>query len=354
MEPVSSVEQELNPMTAGLSARAAASNSSIRIGPVSDGMPPPRRAGTHRARPPVWPPGTPLPRPLQELWAYGQDPRPTPDSIAAYYPSAYGPHQDREVHALGGDRVRPGWRAAIRHRFDFRAQALPPVVPGHALEVGCAVGTFLNRLRARGWTVEGLESSEAAAERAGGKGHHVETTKIEEAGFRGEKPYDLIVAWMVLEICTTLSARCRSCRPGRIPRDGLRYLSQMLQPSNSRSSWIVGMTWTFQDTFSISHLRRSARFWSRADGMWRESCTNVYSRTVSAAWNSYYTDAKWCSALAPRLGRLRQSRITNFRALPIGDTIGTLRSDRTNSGMGSSDQIEVLLRMSGRVVESTR
>ncbi len=246
-----------------------------------------------------------------------QDPRPTPDSIAAYYPSAYGPHQDREVHALGGDRVRPGWRAAIRHRFDFRAQALPPVVPGHALEVGCAVGTFLNRLRARGWTVEGLESSEAAAERARAKGHHVETTKIEEAGFRGEKPYDLIVAWMVLEYLHD-------------PVGALQKLSAWTDPTGWLAVSVPNAAAVefsvFMDRWYDLDLPRHLFHFTPAtlsalleQGGWHVERI-MHQRVLTNSIGSLeflLRDAKWCSALAPRLGRLRQSRITNFALYPL-------------------------------------
>ena len=57
----------------------------------------------------------------------------------------------------------------------------PPVRPGRLLEIGCASGSFLHRMAARGWQVEGIEFSEKAAKAARDLGYKVHTGPLETA-----------------------------------------------------------------------------------------------------------------------------------------------------------------------------
>jgi len=66
------------------------------------------------------------------------------------------------------------------------------------LEVGCASGSFLALMQDNGWHVEGIEFSPSAAKSARSAGFSVHTGSIEGAPAPSE-PFDLIVAWMVLE-----------------------------------------------------------------------------------------------------------------------------------------------------------
>jgi len=135
------------------------------------------------------------------------DPRPTRASIGLYYPQEYGPHQV----APGGESDpspsgTPAWKAlaARAHRFlshdmyRFHNEALPDLPPGRMLEIGCAAGSFLSRMRRKGWEVEGIEFSGRAAQAAVTAGFSVRTVTLEEAT-DPHHPYDLIVGWMVLE-----------------------------------------------------------------------------------------------------------------------------------------------------------
>jgi SAM-dependent methyltransferase len=116
-------------------------------------------------------------------------PRPTQETIGVYYPGAYAPHvagpPDRAAGAL--ERLR------MALRFDGTRKLLPPIPPGLALEVGCAAGRFMRKMRRRGWTVHGIEPSPQAAAEATAHGFQVHAGPLETAPTPAT-PYDLVVA----------------------------------------------------------------------------------------------------------------------------------------------------------------
>ena len=130
------------------------------------------------------------------------DPRPTPGSIGFYYPDEYGPYEGTRVPVSSHLPSRPRWRRAIsdvvQRLTDSKAEALPDLPPGRMLEVGCASGSYLDRMARRGWQVEGIEFSDAAAAQArslGIPGSHGPRRDRSAA----REQYDLVVGWMVLE-----------------------------------------------------------------------------------------------------------------------------------------------------------
>ena len=130
------------------------------------------------------------------------DPRPTPGSIGFYYPDEYGPYEGTRVPVPGPLPSRPPWRraisAAVQRLTASKAEELPDLPPGRMLEVGCASGSFLDRMARRGWQVEGIEFSDAAASQARSLGYAVHTGPVETAPLP-RAPYDLVVGWMVVE-----------------------------------------------------------------------------------------------------------------------------------------------------------
>lgn len=127
-------------------------------------------------------------------------PRPTAESIGAYYPADYGPYKGTRVDSLHQDvtSIKARLVAVAKKMFDTKAHALPVIPVGRMLEIGCASGSFLHEMAAKGWQVEGIEFSPEAAAAARALGHKVDTGAVESI----EKPaatYDLIVGWMVLE-----------------------------------------------------------------------------------------------------------------------------------------------------------
>jgi SAM-dependent methyltransferase len=123
-------------------------------------------------------------------------PRPTLEAIGAYYPDPYGPYQGTPARAGGGN----GWgtRLLRRWRLDGTRSLVPPMPPGRALEIGCATGSFLRKIRARGWEVQGIEPSASAAAIARQQGLEVHVGPVETAPPPASK-YDLVTASHTVE-----------------------------------------------------------------------------------------------------------------------------------------------------------
>src|SRR5574340_1228707 len=129
------------------------------------------------------------------------NPRPTSGSIGFYYPDNYGPYIGTRVahsqsHRFSG--IKSFLRPLIKWVFNSKTDSLPPLPPGRLLEIGCASGSFLHKMAACGWQVEGIEFSEKAAQAASQLGYKVHAGSLESAP-APEQPFNLIVGWMVLE-----------------------------------------------------------------------------------------------------------------------------------------------------------
>jgi SAM-dependent methyltransferase len=127
------------------------------------------------------------------------EPRPTPQTIGAYYPDDYGPYQSTPAPV----KIKPQtWHRRFKARLNRwlgkDVRRLPLAPPGHLVEVGCASGAWIAEQRARGWSVEGLEFSESAANTARSLGLVVQTGTVESAAPPQQKA-DVLAAWMVLE-----------------------------------------------------------------------------------------------------------------------------------------------------------
>lgn len=121
------------------------------------------------------------------------DPRPSPDTIGAFYPDDYGPYGSVTSSDIVVNSARP-WKRVV----GLSVQNIPDVAPGRMLELGCASGNYMERMRQLGWDVEGIEFSSSAAATARERGFNVTDGAVENA----ENPiakYNIIVAWMVLE-----------------------------------------------------------------------------------------------------------------------------------------------------------
>lgn len=127
------------------------------------------------------------------------NPRPTPESIALYYPEDYGPYRGTRVNPSAPDtRIRRRLKWVAHQVFRFNTQRLPSLRAGRLLEIGCASGAFLHQMAAGGWRVEGIEFSQTASQAARRLGYHIHTSSLENArDVAGD--FDLIVGWMVLE-----------------------------------------------------------------------------------------------------------------------------------------------------------
>lgn len=126
-------------------------------------------------------------------------PRPTAGTIGYYYPKNYGPYE--------ATKITKGVEQSSHHSFLKRllraingsnSNCLPDQMPGRMLEVGCASGSFMFEMEKKGWETQGIEFSEDASANARSSGLSVFTGTIETAP-EPDHPYDLVVAWMVLE-----------------------------------------------------------------------------------------------------------------------------------------------------------
>lgn len=125
------------------------------------------------------------------------NPRPTRETIGCYYPDSYSPYHDTKA-VVRPPRPRSLARRIGRRVIQFNSDRLPPMLPGHALEIGCASGAYLSYLAGQGWTVEGVELNVAAAKAARARGFRVQTCAVERMA-PPERPVTATVAWMVLE-----------------------------------------------------------------------------------------------------------------------------------------------------------
>jgi len=116
------------------------------------------------------------------------NPRPTTAEIQKYYPAMYYQGPPTESHEL-----------YLNRRFSAEASCLKPLENGEGrrrlLDVGCANGNFPRFMAARGWEVEGVEISQASQPI---KDFRVFMEEFDKIQF-GERKYDAVTAWAVLE-----------------------------------------------------------------------------------------------------------------------------------------------------------
>jgi SAM-dependent methyltransferase len=123
------------------------------------------------------------------------DPRPEPGAMDRYYPPDYEPF----VRSPGGRGSRFARWSYARYLDRRCRQITRHRAPGRLLDVGCASGDFLARLRRWGWLVQGVEPNAAAAQAA----HRVHGLDV----FPGELRqaclpaalFDAVTLWDVLE-----------------------------------------------------------------------------------------------------------------------------------------------------------
>lgn len=125
-----------------------------------------------------------------------QNPRPTRDTIAAYYPTEYEPY----IKAVDDE-------PSLWHRWDRRygmlkrCRAVARFQPaGRLLDVGCATGNFMFEMkRLGGWEVRGIEPNEQAAAYARQRfGFDVHTGTLQDVNLPLSS-FDVVTLWNVLE-----------------------------------------------------------------------------------------------------------------------------------------------------------
>jgi ubiquinone/menaquinone biosynthesis C-methylase UbiE len=136
-------------------------------------------------------------------------------------------------------RAEPVVRAAQRLIGKLRLRTLEGRSSGRLLDVGSGKGHFLDAARRAGWTVTGLEYSEAAA-KEGRRRYGVDTIIGDWASAPLEGPYDVISMWHVLEHLDDPREALRRAR-ALIAPDGLLVVSvpnsASLQARLFRGTW---------------------------------------------------------------------------------------------------------------------
>ena len=173
------------------------------------------------------------------------NPRPTRETIMAFYPDEYGAHQvdnagvaeagrDLPGHGPGDNaahsrpqpwylsrpvRSIPGLPTLYRWLADTDSTIIPETSEPQprGLELGCGTGSFALQLRQCGWDVVGVELSPRAAAIARRRGVPVHVGTLESLGLPAES-FDAVFAWMVVEHLHdpvgTLDAVHRILKPG--------------------------------------------------------------------------------------------------------------------------------------------
>jgi len=126
------------------------------------------------------------------------NPRPTPESISAFYESEdYQPFLSTQSGLTFWDRiyltVRSFTLAGKRRKISKLKSS------GSILDMGCGTGEFLHEMQQHGWRVEGLEMEKKAAEFARTEYNlSVRTQELQDCDFP-DKSFDVITLWHVLE-----------------------------------------------------------------------------------------------------------------------------------------------------------
>jgi 2-polyprenyl-3-methyl-5-hydroxy-6-metoxy-1,4-benzoquinol methylase len=126
------------------------------------------------------------------------NPRPTPETIGFYYPPNYGPYLGTVVASQAEGGLKAKLVNLGKQLLQTKSTVIPAMAPGRLLEIGCASGSYLHAMAARGWQVEGIEFSPEAAASARKLGYRVDAGAVETIE-RDDAEFDLITGWMVVE-----------------------------------------------------------------------------------------------------------------------------------------------------------
>ena len=165
---------------------------------------------------------------------------PEPDEVREIYEEAYFRRPEGEQDAQGyfdyvaDEQIH---RLAARKRLDRLAGRY--TMPGRALDVGCASGFFLDEVRSRGWTVQGVDVAPAMTALARERfSLDVQTTDFAGADLEGR--FDLVTMWDYIEHTTDPVADVRHASE-LLAAGGLLALST--GDAGSLSAKLMGSHW---------------------------------------------------------------------------------------------------------------
>ena len=283
------------------------------------------------------------------------NPRPAPEDVGKFYPSSYAEYQDEQVRKLRPwERVagQPGGPKGLLQKLrvyiggNASYQVIPEADrPGTILDIGCANGTFLDKMKLLGWTTHGFEMSAVAAEIARRKGHQVIGGLIDNGLPFADGTFDCIYCWHVME--HTFSPANTFKEINRLLKPGGQFV--MAVPNyGSFQSRVFGRYWgkiepprhLFQFTRRTLHAYLAKQF----------SNIGITTRTGAASWwrcaaclangvlgTKLYSDPKWLVTLLEipaflhglfrYFGVGSDLRVTCFKAVESGSGPHLSRSD---------------------------
>lgn len=147
------------------------------------------------------------------------NPRPDNSSIGQYYQSAdYVSHNDQSAGI-----INKLYRLVRQYTLRQKLNLINSVQPqkGKLLDVGCGTGLFLEMGQQGGWKITGVEPDDTARTAAMNR---LKTNVVETIQEVGEKPYDIITMWHVLEHVPNLQETIQELK-SRLKTGGILLLA---------------------------------------------------------------------------------------------------------------------------------
>ena len=167
------------------------------------------------------------------------EPMPSPESLEAYYQSAYRDADGRYVPFMKAEEIR---RLIAQHRMNrIRKQLDETAWLGRWLDVGCTTGDFIAASAKIGARAEGIDISREAVAEAEERGLVAHHCRVED--FAPESPYRVITAFDLIEHLLEPRAFVRRLRDW-LSRDGWLVLTT----PNVRSilpRWLMRRHWFY-------------------------------------------------------------------------------------------------------------
>jgi SAM-dependent methyltransferase len=190
---------------------------------------------------------------------------------------------------------------------------LPDIPPGHLVEVGCASGAYLSEVRAKGWSVEGVEYSNQAADTARALGLTVQTASVETAQ-PPQQTADVLAAWMVLEHLHEPLAALKKIRAWVRPGG---YLVAAVPDAGALERRLFGEYWygLHLPAHLYHYTPRTLRTlldkagWNLVAVRWQPNCSNLLNSlewmSQARQWPRVLRATRWMKN-APRAAKLRR------------------------------------------------